>query len=57
MVTLGTRKVSVERVAPAEPELEPRELTKISKLPFFKMGDRTVIVGRRLLGTVSETSP
>ena len=56
-MTLGTRKVSAEIVVPEEPESEPSELTKISKLPFFKTGDRTVIVGRRLLGMVSETSP
>lgn len=57
MVTFGTRKDSADSVAPDVSGSEPIELTRISRLPFFKIGERMVMVGRRSFGIDSETSP
>jgi hypothetical protein len=57
MVTVGTRKVSAVRVVPAKSVSEPSVLTKISKLPCFRMGDGIAIVGSRSFEIDSETSP
>lgn len=57
MVTFGTRNASADSVVPDVSGSEPIELTRISRLPFFNMGERIVIVGRRSLGMDSETSP
>lgn len=57
MVTVGTRKVSAWNVAALGSDPKPRVLTRISKLPFFRMGDGTEIVGSRSLGIDAEISP
>jgi hypothetical protein len=57
MVTFGTRNDSADRAALDVSGSEPIELTRISRLPFFRIGERTAMVGRRSFGIDSETSP
>lgn len=57
MVTFGTRNASADSVVPEVSCSEPIELTRISRLPFFRIGEQIAMVGRRSLGMDSETSP
>lgn len=57
MVTVGTRNVSAANWAVDWSPSAPRPATRISRLPFFNSGEGMEIVGRRLFGIDSETSP
>jgi hypothetical protein len=57
IVTVGTRNVSAVNVVVDGMDSAPKLDTRISRLPFLRTWDGTVMVGRRSLGIDSEVSP